>query len=384
MLSMRKICIAVILLSIVPVFSSAATLIGDSQEYVKARVLDVLTSEVKNIPGTDASTLFQSLQVEILEGSQKGNSVVVQNDYLKLKKGEVFYLTHTVDGQTGAHYYAVRDKYRLPALLLFVALFVVITVIFGGIQGVRGLVSLGGSFLVIGYVLLPGILKGYSPLLLSLFAASIIIILGSYITHGFKKVTTSAVVGMVLTVCIAGALAYIAITVLGLTGFDSEEATYLNFRTQGGIDFRGLLFGGIMIGLLGVLYDVAIGQAVAVEELGHIAPHVSRKSIYTRAIRIGREHIGALVDTLAIAYVGASLPLLLLFYAGDTPWHILINREIFANEIIRIIVGSIGIILAVPVTTAFSVWMLIHPKKTSDPNILESESHALTHHHHHH
>jgi uncharacterized membrane protein len=134
------------------------------------------------------------------------------------------------------------------------------------------------------------------------------------------------------------------------------------------------------------MYDAAIGQAVSVEELHRVAPHISRKTIYARAIRIGREHIGALVNTLAIAYVGASLPLLLLFYASAESASVIINREIFATEVVRSLVGSIGLILAVPVTTLISVWMLVKKSDApADPKTLREESEALEHagHHHH-
>ena len=143
-----------------------------------------------------------------------------------------------------------------------------------------------------------------------------------------------------------------------LSGFTSEEVMYLNFDTGGTIDLVGLLLGGIIIGLLGVLYDAAIGQAVAVEELFR-AGGASRMHVYTRALRIGREHVGALVNTLAIAYVGAALPLMLLLtHSYSQSLSVTLNQELFAAEIIRMLVGSIGIILAVPVTTLVAVWML--------------------------
>jgi uncharacterized membrane protein len=192
-----------------------------------------------------------------------------------------------------------------------------------------------------------------------MLVSSMIIILGSYITHGFNKTTTSAVFGMLVTILITGALAYYSVDATKLTGFESEEAVYLNLSTRGSIDMVGILLSGIMIGLLGVLYDVAIGQAISVEELHKIAPRVSRKKIYLRALRMGREHIGALVDTLAIAYVGASLPLLLLFSTSSNTSISVLNREIFAVEIIRTLIGSIGLILAVPITTLISVWMIV-------------------------
>jgi uncharacterized membrane protein len=134
-------------------------------------------------------------------------------------------------------------------------------------------------------------------------------------------------------------------------------------NTNGSINFAGLLLGGIIIGLLGVLYDAAIGQAVAVDELHQVGPHLSRLVIFRRALRIGREHIGALVNILAIAYVGASLPLLLLFYESGAAFSLTINREIFATEIIRTMVGSIGLVLAVPLTTLVAVFLLMRGVK---------------------
>ena len=139
--------------------------------------------------------------------------------------------------------------------------------------------------------------------------------------------------------------------------------------------------GGVIIGLLGVLYDAAIGQAVSVEELTRIAPHVPRKTIYQRALRIGREHIGALVNTLAIAYVGASLPLLLLFYQTSSASIAQIaNTEIFSTEIVRIMIGSIGLVLAVPITTLVSVLILVKkPTHVADSHTVSEESEALEH-----
>ncbi len=212
-------------------------------------------------------------------------------------------------------------------------------------------------------VLLPGILHGYSPILLSIGISSLIVLVSSYVTHGFNRTTTAAVVGMIVTIVITGLLAYLAVVTTHLTGFSNEEAAYLNFQTTGSIDFVSLLLGGIMIGLLGIMYDAAIGQAVAIEELSTAAEHLSRKEIFWRATRIGREHIGALINTLAIAYVGASLPLLLLLHFSNSTLGVTLNEEIFASEIVRTVIGSIGLILAVPITTSIATWMLVKPKQ---------------------
>lgn len=346
-------------------FAQEGELITQKDTILKAKVIEIINEEKIFLPVTEKEGTFQNIKAEILSKERKGEIVKVENDYLSLKVGEKFYLNEKI--QDDVVFYSVHDKYRLPAIIFFTILFFVLVIIFGGIQGVRGVVSLIGSIILIILVLIPGILKGYSPVLITIVISSIIIVLGSYITHGFNKTTSSAVVGMLVTFLITGFLAKFAVEISNLTGFESEEAVYLDWNTKGTIDFVGLLFGGIVIGLLGVLYDVAIEQAISVEELRSASNHkMTRKKIFKRVMRIGREHTGALVNTLAIAYVGASLPLLLLFYSSSTvSFSEAINREIFATEIIRTIVGSIGLVLAVPITSIISVLMLV-PKKEGD------------------
>ncbi|MFZ1988016.1 MAG: YibE/F family protein [Minisyncoccia bacterium] len=324
----------------------------------KAQVLEVSNVRTEIPAGTTAASTIQTLKVRVLEGEEQGSVFTFENDFTQLSVGDVFYLRHTFT-ETGIELYAVADPYRLPVLLGLTGIFVVLVFLFGGLQGIRGLASLAGSFILIFYLLLPGIVAGYSPVLVSIGVASLIIIVGSYITHGYNRTTTAAVFGMIVTVVISGVAAYIAVHAADLSGYNSENSTYLHFNSGGTINILGVLMGGILIGLLGVLYDVAIGQAVSVEELMSAGKHLSKGQIYRKAIRIGREHIGALVNTLAIAYVGAALPLLLLFHmsSGVSVGYI-INGEIFATEIIRILIGSIGLILAVPITTFIAVTLL--------------------------
>ncbi|MDB5194513.1 MAG: hypothetical protein JWN50_527 [Parcubacteria group bacterium] len=372
-------------LFISPLFAHAqATIIQDKAEVVKAQVVHITKEENRIIPGTDTPGTFQTIQAKILEGTQTGKVVTFTDDYLNLAKGEIFYLNHTTEGQSGIEMYGEMDVYRIPTILLFTFIFVALVLLIGGIQGLRGLLSLIGSLLLITFVLLPGILHGYPPVLVSIAVSSVIIVLGSYITHGFNKTTSSAVLGMIITVLFTAGLAFWAVHMGKFTGQGSDEAVYLILNSRGHIDVIGILLGGIMIGVLGVLYDVSIGQAISVEELHHIAPHIPRSKIYTRAIRIGREHIGALVNTLAIAYVGASLPLLLLFYQTDSSISQVMSREVFASEIIRTLVGSIGLVMAVPITTFLAVIMLVKVQKTNDTEVIHKEAEALKHAEHHH
>jgi uncharacterized membrane protein len=330
----------------------------------RAKVLTIVSSTVKEIPGTQNTANYQTLTSYVITGPDAGKTVTVQNDYLGLKAGQEFYMTHIIDPDDGIDAYNVTEPYRLPAVFAWVGLFVVVAIFFGGWQGFRGLLSLGISIAAIVYVLLPGILHGYSPILLSMGICSGIVLVGSYLTHGFTKTTTAAVFGMIITIVVTGALAYVAVHTTQLSGYTNEDAAYLDLQTQGTIDFVGLLLGGIMIGLLGILYDAAISQAVAIEELSSAAAHYSRPKVFRRAMRMGKEHIGALINTLAIAYVGASLPLLLLLHFSNTSLSVNLNQEIFSTEIIRTVIGSIGLILAVPITTLIATFMLVPGKRT--------------------
>jgi len=365
-LFMRSVFFSTIgLLLCLPLVTHAQELVTDDISVLRARVIEVVQRTTETVPGTNVEQVYQTIRAEILEGDEKGTTVTVENDHLELREGDTFYLTHTVSMLDGASYYSVAERTRLMPLVILTLLFIGVVALFGGIQGIRGLGALIASFVFIGLFLLPGIVHGYSPVLVSVGVASLIVLIGSYVTHGFTRTTTAAVIGMVGTIALTGFLAYFSIQFTYLTGWSSEEITYLHLNFQGQLDLTGLLLGGILIGLLGVLYDAAIGQAVSVEEIARAGEKLTRKEVYMRVLRIGREHVGALVNTLAIAYAGASLPLLLLFYgAGDMSIGQIVSREFFATEIVRILVGSIGLVLAVPITTAVAVRMLVSNDRT--------------------
>jgi uncharacterized membrane protein len=323
-----------------------------------AKVVSATNPREEQVSGTDVTTKLQTLTVQVLSGPDKGQEPTFENDFTQLRVGDVFYARHIVGSVDGIDTWAVSDPYRLPVLFGLLAVFLAALLLFGGLPGVRGLASLIGSLALIFWVLLPGIYAGLPPALVAVGVSALIIIVGSYITHGFNRTTTAAVIGMIATVLVTGLGAYYIVHAAQLSGFTTESNVYLNFDTGGKIDMVGLLFGGIMIGLLGVLYDISIGQAIAVEELFAAGTDYTRFKMYRRALRIGREHIGALVNTLAIAYVGASLPLLLLLHDQSNGIGYLINSETFATEIVRILIGSIGLILAVPITTLVASHLL--------------------------
>lgn len=367
------------LVLLVPSSLFAQELVQDEVEVVSARVLEVVSQEKREVPGTDVQSVYQTIRAEILQGEKKGEVVTIENDFLVLKTGDKFFLARIVSGLDGREMYSVREVDRRGVMFVFVGLFVVTVIIFSGKQGFRSVLSLAGSFFVILYVLVPSLLKGYPPVLTSIAIAAVILFLAIFLTHGFNRESTVAFSGTVIAVILTGILAYLGVTFARLSGFASEESVYLNFNTRGTLDFAGLLLGGIMIGVLGVLDDIAITQAAVVSELYGSASHLSKKEIYRKALRVGKEHVGALVNTLALAYTGASLPLLLLFSTSETSASSLINQEVFATEIIRTVVGSIGLILTVPITTLLAVYVLRGYKGTPHTH---DHSH-LGHVHHH-
>jgi uncharacterized membrane protein len=245
-------------------------------------------------------------------------------------------------------------------------------IIFGGWQGVRSLIALIGSFFAIFYILIPGLLNGWSPLVSSFFVASGILFVAIFFTHGFNRESLIAYIGTMISVFVTGIFAIFVVKSTSLTGFASEESTYLNIGTNGALDFTSLLLGAIIIGFLGVLDDIAVTQAAVVSELYDSNPSISKIEVYKRAMRVGREHVGALVNTLILAYTGASLPLLLYFRMSDMNFSTVVNLEIFSTEIVRSIVGSMGLILTVPIVTILSVAYLKGYKSKH------------SHHHHHH
>lgn len=357
-----------------PFSVTAQELYQDLQETIKAEVLEVLSDEMQSLPGLDVEARVQTLRVEFLNGSKQGGTAEILNDFNPVELGDRLYINYFLDID-GRERYIVQDVDRTRALMLLIGLFVAAVILFGGWQGVRSLLALAGSFFLIFYLLFPQLLAGTSPVLAGSGIAILILAVALYVTHGFNRTASAALLGTIITIVLAALFAEFAVTLSHLSGFAEEASVYLNLSSRGAIDLRGILLAAIIIGVLGVLDDVAITQAAAVKEIAHAAPHASKKDVFTRAMRIGREHVGALVNTLALAYTGAALPLLLLFFTSTAPFSHIVNREIFAVEIVRTVAGSIAIILSVPITTLISIWLLKDRPDASGPTHSHSHMH---------
>lgn len=354
-----RVIIAIAFFFSVPLVSSAADafLMKEIDQTHRVSVVKIYKEEEKEVPNTDTKAMYQAFLVRFLDGAWKGKEVTLTEGGFNVKEGNIFYLRYLKTGD-GQEYYSLQEPYRLPALGWLVALFVVLVLLLGGKHGFLSLISLFISFGVIFKFLFPELLSGSNIVLVAACIALLSLFVAMYVTHGFTRLTTAAFLGSAGAILVTVFLAKYAVAMTALTGYAEEESVYLNLATGGSLDFVALLVGGIIIGVIGVVDDVAITQASVVNELRNANRNLSRFEVYRKAIKVGKDHIGAVVNTLILAYTGASLPLVLLLYTSSSPMLELINREAIAVEIVRSIVGSIGLLLVMPLTTAIAVWLM--------------------------
>lgn len=312
--------------------------------------------EEKEIEVMESPQIYQKLELTINSGDKKGEKIVVINgdqpiaNTIRYKQNEKVMLSETqnFDGQKE---FIILDYNRHDGLGLLAIIFIAIIILVSKWKGFTAILGMIFTFIVLFSFILPKIASGSNPLLIATLASLVIIPVSFYLSHGLNKKTSIAILGSFITLFITGILSVIFINISKLTGLSSEEAGMLSVMTSSTINMKGLLLAGILIGALGVLDDITISQSAIVEELVKTSPNLGKKELYHKAMNIGRDHIASMVNTLVLAYAGVSLPLLLLFIDNPHPTSEIINYEFIAEEIVRTLVGSIGLVLAVPVTT---------------------------------
>lgn len=371
----KNLCILAVFLSVPVTVVSAQSAYEELQAIIPAVVVEIESEQEVHIPGTSASTTEQVVNARLLEGENEGDIVSFENDLIPLAPGDDIFLSHirTINGD---EIYILKDVNRRAELVTLFVFFISLLLMFAGWQGLRALAMLLLSIGAIVFLLVPALLAGHDPILVSLVIAGVILALALFGTHGFNPRSVTAFCGTFTAVLVTSAIAWYFVNAMRLTGFGSDASVYLNFATGGNLDFTGLLLGSIIIGVLGVLDDVSITQSSVVQELKSSNVSYTIRELYTRASHVGRDHVGSLVNTLALAYVGAALPLVLLFSTSESAVGLTINQEIIAAELARIIVGSMGVILAVPLTTIIAAWWF------GTHGVNEADMRTSTHHHH--
>ena len=246
--------------------------------------------------------------------------------------------------------YTLLDRDRQSILLILAGVFALAVVVMGGLRGSAAIVGLAASLAVLLAFVLPAILEGRSPIWVAIVGASAIAFLALFAAHGFTPMTAVALLGTLGALALTAGLAALFVALAEITGVASEEASLVSFGAAQ-IDIRGLILAGVVLGGLGAIDDMTVTQASAVWELRAAGPGLSDRLLFRAAMRIGRDHVASTVNTLALAYAGASMPLLVLFVLSGQSLGAVANSEVVATEIVRTLVGSIGLVAAVPLTT---------------------------------
>jgi uncharacterized membrane protein len=296
-------------------------------------------------------------KVRILDGPDAGQVVdaflsgpggsQIESDY---RPGEVIVLTTTQGPDASTPYVAVSDRWRIPKLELLALIFAAAVVVVGGWRGVRALVALGLTIAVILKILLPLLIAGVPPVPLAVLAASAITIVTITLTEGWGRSSLAAILGTTGALALTGLLAAAATAAMGFTYTAGSDLAFYTTSSGQGLDLRGFLLAAMILGAVGVLDDISVTQASLVEELA-ARGNLTGRSLISSGMGIGRSHIGATVNTLFLAYVGAGLPLLVIVLVSRQPSALVYNDEEIATEIVRTLVGSLGIVAAVPLTT---------------------------------
>jgi len=328
----------------------------DSLEYMQGKVIEIVEEkEIEHIE-TNEKQLYQKIKISITKGKKKGEEVISENGTQpmghinKYRVGDTILVSQTIDGEGNEIYYIV-DYIRTKSLGILFLIFTILAIIVGGQKGFLSLLSMALSFLIIFIFLLPQIEQGKDPILIAILTSMFIIPITFYLSHGFNKKTTLAIIGTIIALSITGILSVIFSNITHLSGADSEEILFLQGINNTTYNLKGLLLAGILIGTLGIMDDITISQASIVYQLYDLKNDITSGELFKRSLQLGRDHIASMINTLILVYAGASMPLLLLFLNDSRTFSEIISLEIVATEVVRTLVGSIGLILAVPITT---------------------------------
>ena len=333
---------------------------GASGTVVEGHVTRVIETGERRLAGVERGVLYQRLEVRLDTSLYRGETVTVDwggrralNSGGLLREGDGVLLTVTRDATQRT--YTVTEVVRLPAVVPYAVL---LTVALLGVARLRGLGALAGLGASIGVFLLfivPALQSGGDPLVPTVLGALGVLSVSVFVVHGFGRKSLAALLGTFAGLIAVGGLGVMALAAARMSGFASEETIFLSVASDAGIDVARLALAGLIVGSLGALVDTSVGQSSTTFELAAADPELRGRPLYVSALRVGRDHIGSLINTLALAYFGGALPLVLLLSLGFQPLSVAINSEEMVLSILTVIVASVGLVLCVPATTAIAV-----------------------------
>lgn len=340
----------ILVLSLAGIVYSLSKLTGE--EVISGRVLQVLSERETMEKIGDKSEILkeQDLLVEIVTESER-KEVNVLNDYEPVAKGDKIFLSQSLFGDSE---WSVVNISRTRDLMILFAFFIILVILTSGWKGFYSLVGLFFTFAVIFIFMLPQMLKGISPVFIGISGAAIILVPTLYLSYGFNKKSIAAFLGIIIALIFVGLISNYFVNSLNFTGAN-EAFLYLNMASANSINITRLLIAGIIIAAVGVLDDVAAIQSSVVFSLAGANKDLRGLKLFKEAMHVGKDHISAVVNTLVLAYTGASLPVILLLSIQKMPLDYLVSLEIVAEEIARTLISSSGLLLAVPLTTIIAV-----------------------------
>ncbi len=314
----------------------------DAERSLYTQILSVRREDTGEVVEVQVGSEFQPLnQTQLLK---KGKQVVLSEQQVMPGQNEV----------------VLADVYRLSTVVWLTVLFAVVVLVIGHLRGLSALTGMAVSILILVKFIIPQILNGANPVMISLLGSLGIGGITMYIAHGWKIKSHLALASMLSALVVVAVLSYISVQTAQLVGLGSEEAYFLQFGDTAKINLQGLLLGGIILGALGVLDDITVSQVSLVFQLRAAKKDISLSELYQRGLAVGKDHVASLVNTLVLAYAGANLPLFLLFMLNEqTPSWVTLNSEIIVEEIIRTLTGSIGLVVAVPIATFLAAYFAI-------------------------
>lgn len=359
----RALTVVVAICALVALAAAAVTWPASENENTFNLGADLFSGTVERVidcpaevlpPGAEDIDCFV-VQAQIAEGIDAGQLFELPPFFqarVSFEPGDQLVLAK-IENPDAPFRYAFSDRDRKSPLLLLTAVFAAAVVLLGGLRGASALVGLASTVVILGFYTLPALLEGQAALPVACVTAALIAVIALYTSHGFNPMTTVAVIGTLLALGLTVVLGQVFIELTQLSGFATEESLFI--EGVGDVDVRGLLLAGLVIGALGALDDMTVTQASVIFELRRSNPSSSRRELFASGMRVGRDHVASTVNTLFLAYVGAALPLLLLFSVGQLAAADVANSEIVATEIVRTMVGSIGLVASVPLTTWLAV-----------------------------
>lgn len=341
----------------------------------KGTIIEI-NQETRNVFGQEREVIIYIVEIdkegesEMIEIIEQGTAII--RDIIYKEGDKVIVESTEFENNTT---YNIGDFQRTDSMLILFLIFVILVLAIAKLQGLNSLVGLGISYFVIFFVVLKPVLDGTNPVLTAILAALIIVPINFYLSHGLNAKTTYAAVSTFITLVIIGLLSVFFVRYAKLSGMTSDEAGFIVVFTDGLINIRELLVSAIIIGALGILDDITISQSSIAHQLKHAKPSIDFKELYQRTISVGRDHIASLVNTLILVYTSASLPLLLLFLNNQKSFEYTVNSEVVAQEIVIMLLTSIGLILAVPISTLISCYF-VDKKDAKDIKVEEGELHV--------